>query len=396
MYKKKFIYIKPAEGTTLSEQAAECFTSIEQTLTANQLNLEDILKQTVFINAVDNNDFIVKKNELLTALNHFYKSLFPPTSIVGQPPEEQKFLAIELIVLVNRDEKIKISRKDIEDTRYVTVHYPGLKEVYAAGLTNSVIGTDRYQQSTQSFERMKQILEQEDLSFSDIVRQWNYIEDITGSTLLEDGKKQNYQIFNDVRSVYYATANFVKGYPSATGIGMNCGGIILEFIAAEVSSNTHIIPIKNPGQVNAHQYAKEFLVGAAIKQLREKTTPKFERAKLLANDVSYFIYISGTAAIKGQEVVSEDDVEAQTLVTIENIAKLISHENLKEHGLEVNHNSDPLSYIRVYVKKESDIPKVKKICSAYYKDVPALYLISDICRDKLLVEIEGVVEYSSK
>ena len=93
---------------------------------------------------------------------------------------------------------------------------------------------------------------------------------------------------------------------------------------------------------------------------------------------------------------AENDVEAQTRVTIENIARLISHENLEQHGLKINHNSDPLSYIRVYVKEESDIPKVKKICAAYFEGVPSLYLISDICREKLLVEIEGIVEYSAK
>ncbi|MFC2154921.1 hypothetical protein ACFLRB_00320 [Acidobacteriota bacterium] len=177
---------------------------------------------------------------------------------------------------------------------------------------------------------------------------------------------------------------------------MNCGGIVLEFIAAKVMDGIQIIPIQNPDQVNAHQYADNYLIGQAIKEVREKTTPKFERAKLLANDFSYFVYISGTAAIKGQEVEAIGDVETQTRITIENISRLISHDNLKKHGLKINHNSDPLSYVRVYVKQENDIPKVKKICSGYYKDVPALYLISDICRDSLLVEIEGVVEYSAK
>lgn len=396
MYEKKFIYIKPGKGTTIAEQAADCFQAIEKTLAADKFKLEDILKQTIFISAVDNIDFAAKKSELLAVLKDFYKSLLPPTGVVGQAPEEQKLLAIELIILKNRDNRVTISRKKLDDTIYVTVQYPDLKEVYAAGCTYKVTGADIYQQSKNSFECMKKILDKENLQFSDVVRQWNYIENITGSSVLEDGEKQNYQVFNDVRSIYYGTANFSNGYPAATGIGMNTGGIVLDFIAAEISDKIKIIPIQNPDQVNAHQYAQGYLVGEAIKEVSQKTTPKFERAKLIANDKSYFIYISGTAAIKGQQVVAEGDAAAQTLATIENIAKLISHENLAKHGLKMHHNSDPLSHIRIYVKNAGDIPEVKRICSEYYKRVPALYLISDICRDKLLVEIEGMVEYSSK
>lgn len=396
MYEKKFIYIKPKKGITLSEQMADCFASIQKILKANQYKIDDILKQTVFINAAGNDDFAAKKNELISALEHFYGSLFPPTAVVGQPPEEQKLLAIELIILKNRDQAVEIFRKKMADITYITVQYPDFKEVYAAGCTAAVTNSDVYRQSKTSFDKMKQILEQENLEFSDVVRQWNYIENITGSTRFEDGDKQNYQVFNDVRSVYYGSAGFTKGYPAATGIGMNCGGIVLEFIAAKVTDGIRIIPIQNPDQVNAHQYARNYLVGQAIKEVREKTTPKFERAKLLANDTSYFVYISGTAAIKGQEVVAIGDVQAQTHITIENIARLISHDNLKKHGLAINHNSDPLSYVRVYVKQADHIPLVKKICSGFYKDVPSLYLISDICRTDLLVEIEGVVEYSAK
>jgi enamine deaminase RidA (YjgF/YER057c/UK114 family) len=396
MYKKSFLYIKPEKETKFNEQVVECFQSIEKTLLTKNLKLEDILKQTIFINAADNNDFQVKRDEISVSLQRFYKLLLPPTSFVGQAPEEKKLLAIEIIILVNRDERVGIERKDLDGTRYLTVKYPDLKEVYAAGLTGMTRKPSVLADSKTSFDRMKKILENENMGFSHVVRQWNYIENITGKTYFENSYKQNYQIFNDVRSIYYGTADFSNGYPSATGIGMRCGGIILEFIAADVSDKINILPIHNPGQANAHQHSSKYLVGEGIDEVQEKTTPEFERAKLLANDYSYFIYISGTAAIKGEEVAAEDDVEQQTRVSIENIANLISHENLKKHGLKINHNSDPLSYIRVYVKEECDIPKVKKICAAYFEDVPSLYLISDICREKLLVEIEGIVEYSAK
>jgi enamine deaminase RidA (YjgF/YER057c/UK114 family) len=389
MYKKKVICIKPSKGSTIQEQAADCFYSIEKSLKENQVDIRNVLKQTIFINAVDNKHFYARKKELLIALEGFYKSLLPPTGIVGQLPEDDIFLAIELTLLANRRKGIKISRKDVDGLRYLTVQYPDFKEVYGAGLTAGETCTSRLLQAKEAFEQMKKILENENLNFSDVVRQWNYIENITGSTILEDGEKQNYQIFNDTRAIYYGRSTFKNGYPAATGIGMNCGGVILEFIAVEGSKDMAIIPIKNPDQVDAHQYGQTVLVGDPIKDMPQKAPPKFERAKLLAKDNLHFIYVSGTAAIRGQNTAAEQDVEAQTLVTIENIAKLISRENLKKYGTQLNHDTNPLSYLRVYVKNKIDLPKVKKICTAYFKDVPSLYLVADICRDALLVEIEG-------
>ena len=105
------------------------------------------------------------------------------------------------------------------------------------------------------------------------------------------------------------------------------------------------------------------------------------------------IYISGTAAIRGQETMAENDVEKQTRVTIENIANLVSPGNLKRYGVLIGQEILPFAYFRVYVKNEADLSRVKEICTPFFKDAPGEYLISDICRESLLVEIEGVAGY---
>jgi len=121
------------------------------------------------------------------------------------------------------------------------------------------------------------------------------------------------------------------------------------------------------------------------------TSPKFERAKLLSYKDSGLIFISGTAAVVGQATVAENDVRAQTIATINNISRLISKENLRNHGIILSSEPGPFSYLRAYVKYEKDIPEVKKICRKYYKDIPSQYVVSDICRENLLVELEGSV-----
>ncbi|MCP5105994.1 MAG: hypothetical protein GY950_21600 [bacterium] len=378
----------------MQAQIDDCFASIRETLSARHLRFQNILKQTVFLNASDNRDFYAKKNQLITSFKKFYKSGFPPTAIVGQPPEDRKFFTIELILLPDLYEGVEISRKELGNNRYTVVDYPGLKEVYASGLSAGEQSRGTLEQAKETFGQMKKILQKEDMDFSHVVRQWNYIEDITGSSFLEDGSKQNYQVFNDVRALYYEDSDFKHGYPAATGIGMNSGGVVLEFIAARVSDNMTVIPIENPRQVDAHRYSNSVLVGDAIKDIPHKASPKFERAKLVGNqnDNTYLIYISGTAAIRGEETVSGDDVEAQTRVTIENIAELISPGNLKKHGTRIDGDEiNRLSNFRVYVKNEADLPKVKNICDSYFHGVPGEYLVADICRDCLLVEIEGII-----
>ncbi len=55
---------------------------------------------------------------------------------------------------------------------------------------------------------------------------------------------------------------------------------------------------------------------------RPKHAPQFERALLIANRKEAVLHISGTASIIGQETVGKDDIEKQTIVTINNMGLL--------------------------------------------------------------------------
>jgi hypothetical protein len=174
---------------------------------------------------------------------------------------------------------------------------------------------------------------------------------------------------------------------------MNAGGVVVEFIAVSASKDFDVIPLSNPRQVDAHKYSQDVLVGSPDKNGQEMAPPKFERAKLVSIKNRRQIFISGTAAIIGQDTAVEKDVEGQTKTTAENILKLVSRENLKNSGVPFDLDPRPLSHIRVYVKNEADIPRVKKVCENFLKSTSSLYLVSDICRNDLLVEIEGVMDF---
>ncbi|MFH1052215.1 MAG: hypothetical protein V1779_14950 [bacterium] len=255
-------------------------------------------------------------------------------------------------------------------------------ELYASAFCEH--NYDNFQQSTDKvFEQVNKILSKYKFEINTIVRQWNYIEDIL--KISETG--QHYQIFNDARSVFYNLDKWEAGYPAATGIGVNAGGVSIVFYAFIPISDILIIPLNNPLQKDAHRYSKEVLVGDSMEA---KTTPKFERGKLILRDDGFDIFVSGTAAIIGEEANEKSGAGQQTLTTIQNIEKLIELDNVKK-----NFRGFPefkkvnISNIRVYIKNQSDFENVKQICEANYPNIPIIYLQADVCRDELLVEIEA-------
>lgn len=304
-----------------------------------------------------------------------------PFSIVAQAPVDGTKVNIEVHHCC---ERANPEFKQFEGFNYCTFNYNNNKYLVSGGLQMKTRSTDLQKQSMESFRLMKGILNGESMDFSHIFRQWNYIESITGTV----SNSQRYQIFNDVRSLFYSESDFVQGYPAATGIGMNTGGVIIDFIAAV---HNQVWPVKNPEQVDAHKYSDEVLADNEFSDKLKRTTPKFERAKAIALEKDILLYISGTAAIKGQQSMAQNDAYQQTLETIDNIEQLTDFKNLTSHHIPV---TDPSSiepaYFRIYIKTSADLPGVRSAFeSRFGKMNNVLYLIGDICRAELLMEIEG-------
>ena len=59
-----------------------------------------------------------------------------------------------------------------------------------------------------------------------------------------------------------------------------------------------------------------------------------------------------------------------------------------KHGIE-NAEVAAINYLRVYVKYNKDMAQVKSTCQKHFPHLSILYVVADICRPELLVEIEG-------
>jgi chorismate lyase/3-hydroxybenzoate synthase len=97
----------------------------------------------------------------------------------------------------------------------------------------------------------------------------------------------------------------------------------------------------------------------------------------------YCFFISGTASIVGYETLHQGDAEKQSAETLVNIRTLLQ---------QIPHY-DPVQgrmLLKVYLRHADDLPMVQaKVQAEFGTACKAIYLLSNICRSDLLLEIEG-------
>jgi chorismate lyase / 3-hydroxybenzoate synthase len=194
-----------------------------------------------------------------------------------------------------------------------------------------------------------------------LIRIWNHIARLNEG----DGDAERYRRFCVGRHDAFAAAGWSKRrFPSASGVGMRSGSLAIYALASDDSG----VQVENPRQVSAYDYPREY-------GLR---SPSFARATVAAG----LLLTAGTSSVVGHRTVHGDDVVAQldeTLINLDAVARAAG-----ARGLET------FDRLKVYLRRRSDYAAV---AARLERDLPRaqkLFLESDICRNDLLVEIEGV------
>jgi len=345
----------------------------------SKLNINDnLLKMSVFADSYSCEGYV--KN--LNFIKEVVKSKFGPDAIeisyIAQKP-----LDAELILeFVHAEKESNVFYNSHNGITYAKVEEGDKKMIFISGICgeiNQLIS----KQSRLIFQSIDEILKFEDMPISSIVRQWNFIPGIT----MFENDFQHYQQFNDIRALFYEKTKWNKGYPSATGIGTKNAPLLVDVIA--MKGHNGEIPIRNSKQIDAHIYSDEVLLGAEDQALKQRYTPKFERAKLIIENTKALVFVSGTAAIIGEESLGQNNVKDQTNITIDHINNLVTKEVL--NSIEFKSKAQ-FESIRVYVKHISDYEVVKQVCEKRLPNVNVVYVEADVCRDELLVEIEAFVK----
>ena len=217
-----------------------------------------------------------------------------------------------------------------------------------------------YQGASTAFQRLSGLLAQSGIRFEQVIRTWLYL----GGIVDDEGPTQRYKELNRPRTDFFQDIAFLDGrqppgrrgpaYPASTGIGTEGRGIMMSAIALVTErSDILAVPLENPRQVAAFDYGAHY----------SPASPKFSRAMALSCGTYATIFVSGTASITNSETRHVGDAAAQTHETLDNIAALISEENLAAHGLPgLGTSLDGLAFVRVYVKRREDYGVIRAAC----------------------------------
>jgi enamine deaminase RidA (YjgF/YER057c/UK114 family) len=375
----KYLIFQPKLNGSVIEEWRQCLKQIEDA----RLDSEVPVKLNVFIDVIDYAEYIIVSKEIRNSISEHFQHHCPAMNVTVHPPEKPWKVAVEVGFMNTASCEIK--SKLWHNRPYILRISEATKEVWAGGLGEGMFSEDTRDAASYAFDEMRAILEAEEMTFDHIVRQWNFI----GNILMVKNEMQNYQTFNEVRSENYHKFRKIHSYPAATGVGMKYGGVKLDFCAVEAKGDLKTIAIDNPDQIRPYDYSQQVLKGKPAGNKGINQPPQFERAVFLDDGEYSTLFISGTASIIGQETIGINNVEKQTVVTLENISRLTDARRL-EHlsGNAEAGPGDPV-LLRVYIKKQNDFPIVKEICHNRFPHVQAIYIEADICRDNLLVEIEA-------
>jgi enamine deaminase RidA (YjgF/YER057c/UK114 family) len=336
--------------------------------------------QTVFVSDA------AAVEESRSVIEAFYGERIPAVTYVPQTPCQDALVAIEAFGLDHRRTPVEIDRRD---GRLTVVRHDGMAWCHCGHVGSGSMNGSVHARALDAFEEMNSRLEGAGFRFAQVVRTWLYLGDIVGP----DGDRQRYQELNRARADFFEDVPFRDGpvrtsracrefFPASTGIGANGRDVVMSCIALfSERDDLSITPLENPNQTSAFHYDAVY----------SPESPRFSRATAVVGEESATLFVSGTASITHSESCHPGDVERQTHQTLDNIAALIGKSNCRSHGLEeFGATLSDLAHMRVYLKNRSDFARVQAICRARVGNLPTIYTVADVCREELLVEIEGV------
>jgi enamine deaminase RidA (YjgF/YER057c/UK114 family) len=241
--------------------------------------------------------------------------------------------------------------------------------VHIAGLCGLRDGIrNRENQAASMFEAMKRLFASQSADFRNVVRTWFYLDDIL----------EWYDVFNAVRTEKFRSFGLISDsaaapsegpvyLPASTGIGgRNPDGAVCYCDALAVSGPVRISVLPGKLQPSAYSYGSAFSRGICIEEQGRRQ-----------------IFVSGTAAIDASGLsLYPGDPESQIGKTLEVIEALIREKGAKFEDIRT---------ATVYLKRAEDLSAYIKTAERFgLTNLPAVFVVADICREELLFEMDAL------
>ena len=306
----------------------------------------------------------------------------PRPSLSVEMPSDLPALRIHTEVLAASDPatcEVLLSRQPITSGQFGALCYRmtdqfifGVIELDDAKIVGDVERPPLMQASEAGYRAIFELLEQR--GYANLLRAWNYIAQIN----VESFGMERYRQFNIGRQNAFVSHGWAitGSVPAACALGVGEGPLQIAFLASRLPMRA----IENPRQVSAYHYPAQY----------GPRSPTFSRAALFNAGSDEALFISGTASIVGHESVHQGDVVAQMRETLTNVASLLDQANKVRHA----HYPCSLEDVcyRVFVRRREDLPAIRAEFERLVgREATAVYVLADVCRSELLVEVEGSV-----
>ncbi len=215
--------------------------------------------------------------------------------------------------------------------------------------------------SFQAYQKLFSVLSEK--GFEYLVRAWNFMPNINSG----DGDCEQYKLFCAGRErAFHERKLSAQQYPAASALGHHSEGAVIYLLASKKAVCHH----ENARQQAAYNYPREY----------GPSSPSFARATSINIEGDQAIFVSGTASIVGHKTQHIGNLHAQINTTIDNIKALTQ---------DIDTDYAPLKAVRVYLRHRSDYVLARQQLSEIFDFSQTNFLLADICRENLLVEIEA-------
>lgn len=208
-----------------------------------------------------------------------------------------------------------------------------------------------------------------------ICRVWNYVPEINE---VSPGLIENYKLFCSGRSKAFEAVFGGESsghFPAASATGTKSDHLTVIFIATRSTVENW----ENPEQIPAYRYPSQYGPRA----------PAFARAsRFTDNHGVEWIFISGTAAIKGHETLHAGNIAGQLELTLENVDIVLNKCGMRLKDCV----SGRRRHFKAFLRKCSDLPILLDQMDKVMTAQDSLTVVEgDVCRKDLEVEIELTV-----
>ncbi len=222
------------------------------------------------------------------------------------------------------------------------------------------------------------------------IRFWNFLPDILARV---DDTLDRYMVFNAGRFAAYSTwygspEAFHRRVATATGIGHDAPDLIVYALASQ-SPGIHV---GNPRQRQPFEYSTQY----------GPFPPCFARATVVddGDPRGPLALLGGTASVRGEESLHDDDIASQAKETFENLVRLLQSACREAGELNLPDDRDGVLRcfrdLRVYFLDPRHEARLRELVAQHWPSLSSVdFLQAQICRPELLVEIEGTARIES-